>query len=131
MNRPKIDWTRRRDKPRTDLIPPSTIMPLGWRTLPHLLLVALVAVVHTPCPAVAAETDVAFENSAIVRTVALGGSVVHVTTTIAIKSLADDQDVYTVSFPRKERDASSFLEVRVKNQKDPLQIREKPFYGNA
>ncbi|EKM80291.1 hypothetical protein AGABI1DRAFT_113490 [Agaricus bisporus var. burnettii JB137-S8] len=106
-------------------------MPLGWRTLPQLLFVALASIIHTSCSAAAAETGVAFENSAIVRTVALGGSVVHVTTTIAIKSLADEQDIYTVSFPRRERDASSFLEVRVKNQKDPLQIREKPFYGNA
>lgn len=65
------------------------------------------------------------------RTAELGGSIVHVTTTYAIKSLANGQDMYTVSFPRRERDASSFLEVRVKGQKDPLEIREKPFYANA
>lgn len=101
-------------------------MPLRWRTLPHILLLTLLSITTT-CSA----EEAAFENTAIVRTAELGGSIVHVTTTYAIKSLANGQDVYTVAFPRRERDASSFLEVKVKGQKDPLEIRERPFYANA
>ncbi|KXN86265.1 Dolichyl-diphosphooligosaccharide--protein glycosyltransferase subunit 1 [Leucoagaricus sp. SymC.cos] len=101
-------------------------MPLSWRTLSSILLATLLSFSST-C---SAEATV-FENTAIVRTAELGGTIVHVTTTYAIKSLANGQDRYTVAFPRRERDASSFLEVRVKGQKDPLEIREKPFYSNA
>lgn len=102
-------------------------MPPSWRALPHILLVAVFSLA-TSCTAA---EQTAFENTAIVRNAELGGSIVHVTTTYAIKSLGDDQDVYTVTFPRKERDATSFLEVTVKGKKSPLEIREKPFYANA
>ncbi|KAJ3563847.1 hypothetical protein NP233_g8674 [Leucocoprinus birnbaumii] len=100
-------------------------MPPRWRTLPSVLLTFLS--LTTTC--IAAEP--VFENTAIVRTAELGGSIVHVTTTYAIKSLANGQDRYAIAFPRRERDATSFLEVKVKGQKDPLEIREKPFYANA
>ncbi|KAF9451718.1 oligosaccharyl transferase alpha subunit [Macrolepiota fuliginosa MF-IS2] len=101
-------------------------MPLRWRTLPHLLLLTLFSVA-TSCSA----KEAAFENTAVVRTADLGGAIVHVMTTYAIKSLANGQDVYTVAFTKKERDSTSFLEVKVKGQKDPLEIRERPFYANA
>lgn len=101
-------------------------MPPSWRTFPSTLFLALLSLTAT-CIA----EEAAFENTAIVRTAELGGSIVHVTTTYAIKSLANGQDRYTVAFSRKERDASSFLEVKIKGQKDPLEIRERPFYANA
>lgn len=100
-------------------------MPPSWYTLFSILL-SFVYLTTT----YGAE-EAAFENTAIVRTAELGGSIAHVTTTYAIKSLANGQDIYTVSFPRRERDASSFLEVKVKGQKNPLEIRERPFYANA
>lgn len=64
-----------------------------------------------------------FENSAIVRTVELAGSVVHVTTTYAIKALGDNVDTYTIAFDADEADKSSWVEVRLKGEKDLLEIQ--------
>jgi len=100
-------------------------MPPSWCILTTILFTFLS--LTTTCNA----TEAVFENTAIVRTAELGGSIVHVTTTYAIRSLVSGQSTYTITFPRRERDASSFLEVKVKGQKDPLEIRERPFYANA
>jgi len=100
-------------------------MPPSWCILTTILFTFLS--LTTTCNAQGA----VFENTAIVRTAELGGSIVHVTTTYAIRSLVTGQSTYTITFPRRERDASSFLEVKIKGQKDPLEIRERPFYANA
>jgi oligosaccharyltransferase complex subunit alpha (ribophorin I) len=101
-------------------------MPPNWRTFPSILLLIL-----SSLAIVSSAEEAQFENSAIVRTAELGGSIVHVTTTYAIKSLANAQGVYTIALPRRARDASSFFDVRIKGQKNALEIRERPFYTNA
>ncbi|KDQ64495.1 hypothetical protein JAAARDRAFT_166801 [Jaapia argillacea MUCL 33604] len=61
-----------------------------------------------------------FENTAIVRTVELGGSLVHVTTTYAIKSLEAGSSRYTIALGRDEHQKTSWLEVRLKGQQAAL-----------
>jgi oligosaccharyltransferase complex subunit alpha (ribophorin I) len=68
-----------------------------------------------------------FENTAVVRTVELGGSVVHVTTTYAIKTLEDGLKTYTVTLGRDEKAKTSWLQAMVKGQKTILAIEERPF----
>ena len=68
-----------------------------------------------------------FENTAIVRTVELGGSVVHVTTTYAIKALEDGLKTYTVTLGRDEKARTSWLQAMVKGQKTVLAVKERPF----
>jgi len=68
-----------------------------------------------------------FENTAIVRTVELGGSVVHVTTTYAIKALEDGLKTYTVTLGRDEKAKTSWLQAKVKGQKTILPVKERPF----
>lgn len=63
-----------------------------------------------------------FENTAIVRTVALGGSVVHVTTTYAVKALEDGATVYTIAIGEKEHDSTSWLMATIKGQSQPLLV---------
>lgn len=65
-----------------------------------------------------------FENTAIVRTVELGGALVHVTTTYAIKSLEDGSSIYTLAIPQDEHQKTSWLEVKIKGQSTilPLQL---------
>lgn len=80
-----------------------------WRfTLPLLLLAAL-----QPWLAVAEHS---FENTAIVRTVELGGALVHVTTTYAIKALEDGSSIYTLAIPQNDHQKTSWLEVKIKGQ---------------
>lgn len=90
--------------------------PSSWRTLPFLLLVSVTSVFAS---------SKSFENTAIVRTAELGGSVVHVTTTYAIKALEDGQKTYIVALGRDEREKTSFIEAKVKGSKEPLKIKER------
>jgi len=66
-----------------------------------------------------------FENTAIVRTVELGGALVHVTTTFAVKALEAGAGVYTVALSDAEKQKTSWLEAKVKGQAKPLAIAER------
>jgi oligosaccharyltransferase complex subunit alpha (ribophorin I) len=72
---------------------------------------------------VSAAASPSFENTAIVRTVDLGGSLVHVTTTYAIRALDDGAKQYVVSFGEQEWQAVSWLEAKLKGQSEPLPIK--------
>ncbi|KII95215.1 hypothetical protein PLICRDRAFT_206669 [Plicaturopsis crispa FD-325 SS-3] len=61
-----------------------------------------------------------FENTAIVRTVELGGALVHVTTTYAAKALEPNADSYTIALSQDEKSKTSFFEVTIKGQRTPL-----------
>lgn len=90
-----------------------------WRTLPFLFL-SLIA------PSLASPSQ-SFENTAIVRTVDLGGAVVHVTTTYAIKATQPGSKVYTIALGAEEKEKTSWLEVKVKGQQQNLLVSEQPF----
>lgn len=66
-----------------------------------------------------------FENTAIVRTIELGGSLVHVTTTFAVKALEAGTKVYTVALGDAEKQKTSWLEAKVKGQAKPLTVLER------
>ncbi|KAK0468357.1 Ribophorin I [Desarmillaria tabescens] len=61
-----------------------------------------------------------FENTAIVRTVDLGGSLVHVTTTYAARSLEPDASIYTIALGEQEEEKTSWIDIKVKGQQDSL-----------
>ncbi|ESK95992.1 oligosaccharyltransferase alpha subunit [Moniliophthora roreri MCA 2997] len=85
-----------------------------WRALSLLLLSSVSSTLSASLQS--------FENSAIVRTVDLGGSLVHVTTTFAAKSLQPDADQYTIALSNEELVKISWLEVKVKGQPKPLVV---------
>lgn len=89
-------------------------MTVRWRCLPLVLLGLL------PQSFVAAAHS--FENVAIVRTIELGGSLVHVTTTYAIKALENGSQKYTITLGEDEWDKSSWLEAKIKGQNTPLNV---------
>ncbi|KAJ7228640.1 Ribophorin I [Mycena pura] len=66
-----------------------------------------------------------FENTAIVRTIDLGGSLVHVTTTFAVKALEAGSQVYTVTLSDAEKQQTSWLEAKVKGQPDALAVLDR------
>ena len=63
-----------------------------------------------------------FENTAIVRTVDLGGSLVHVTTTYAVRALEDDSSIYTIALGEDEARKTSWIQAKVKGQSAPLEL---------
>ena len=91
-------------------------MPKCWRSLPFLVLGFLV-----PSFAFARQS---FENTAIVRTVELGGALVHVTTAYTVKSLEAESSVYTVALGREQRLRTSWLEAKIKGQPKALRLED-------
>ncbi|KAI0921757.1 hypothetical protein AcV5_000735 [Taiwanofungus camphoratus] len=68
--------------------------------------------------------DHSFENTAIVRTVELGGSLVHVTTTYAVKALDNGAQVYTIALGEREHKRTSWLEAKLKGQATLLPLED-------
>lgn len=91
-------------------------MSSRWRAIPFLLLGLLV-----PSLTCASQS---FENTAIVRTVELGGSLVHVTTTYAVKALEDGSSLYTVALGQDERKRTSWIEAKIKGQSKALGLED-------
>ncbi|KAI0068710.1 oligosaccharyl transferase alpha subunit [Artomyces pyxidatus] len=85
-------------------------MAARWLVLLCLLSQSLVFAAHS------------FENTAIVRTVELGGSLVHVTTTYAVKSLEAGSQKYVIALGEKEGKSTSYLEAKLKGQNDALVV---------
>ncbi|KAF9075832.1 Ribophorin I [Rhodocollybia butyracea] len=94
-----------------------------WNAISCLLLASAL-------PALSAQTQ-SFENSAIVRTIELGGSLVHVTTTFAVKALKADASVYTITIPAEEIYITNWLEVKVKGNQEPLTVTYSGSAGKA
>ncbi|KAG5652427.1 hypothetical protein H0H81_005023 [Sphagnurus paluster] len=90
---------------------------MHWRSFPFLLLSLLGTVLAAPP---------SFENTAIVRTVELGGAVVHVTTTYAIKATQPGAKVYTIAVGLEEKEKTSWLQVKVKGQQRELDVFHHP-----
>jgi oligosaccharyltransferase complex subunit alpha (ribophorin I) len=88
----------------------------SWLRLPVLALATL------SCTLVSAASH-SFENTAIVRTVDLGGSLVSVTTTYAIRALDDGAQKYVVSLGEKEAESISWFEAKLKGQSNPLPVK--------
>jgi oligosaccharyltransferase complex subunit alpha (ribophorin I) len=87
----------------------------SWLRLPALALATLSCAL--------ASAAYSFENTAIVRTVDLGGSLVSVTTTYAIRALEDGAQQYVVSFGEKEQASVSWFEAKLKGQSNPLPVK--------
>ena len=92
------------------------MLPKLWHNFSLLLLVNTVFGSSLP-----------FENGNIVRTIELGGSVVHVTTGYSITPLQNGLKSYTIALGHEEREKTSWLEVRLKGEKAALTVKELPF----
>ena len=63
-----------------------------------------------------------FENTAVVRSVDLGGALVYTTTTYNVKALEDGSNVYVFAFTEKEQETTSWMEAKVKGHSVPLSL---------
>ncbi|KAI0832298.1 oligosaccharyl transferase alpha subunit [Trametes gibbosa] len=99
-------------------------MSRHWRTPISLLL----SVVVLPLCASAANS---FENTAIVRTVELGGALVHVTTTYAAKALEDGSSVYTIALGEQEHAHTSWLEAKLRGQSEVLPLENFGYHRDS
>jgi hypothetical protein len=91
-------------------------------TLPRDMQVAF-ALLALVAPALGA---VDFENTAIVRSVELGGSLVKSTTTFAVRALRDGVKEYTLALPPAEAARTRWLEAGLKGSKTKLPLTAAP-----
>lgn len=89
--------------------------------LAHRHLALFVSLICSLIAYVAA--DHSFENTAIVRTVELAGSLVHVRTTFAAKALETGAMIYTFALGREDAEKTNFLEARLKGEQEPLELQ--------
>ena len=87
----------------------------SWLHLPVLALATLSLTLVSALP-------LSFENTAVVRTVDLGGSLVYVTTTYAVRALDDGAEQYIVTLGEKEAQSVSWFEAKLKGQSAPLTV---------
>ncbi|KAI9066772.1 oligosaccharyl transferase alpha subunit [Trametes sanguinea] len=99
-------------------------MPRHWRAPLSLLFSFFVLPLCTS----AANS---FENTAIVRTVELGGALVHVTTTYAVKALEDGSSVYTLALGEQEHARTSWLEAKLKGQSGLLPLGDFGYHPES
>jgi hypothetical protein len=83
-----------------------------WRALAFFLLFSYSLASSTP----------SFENTAIVRSIDLGGTLVHVSTTYGIKALHDRATTYTIALGADEFAKTSWLEVKTKGPGQVLEV---------
>jgi dolichyl-diphosphooligosaccharide---protein glycosyltransferase subunit 1 (ribophorin I) len=85
----------------------------------------LVAGCYLISPITAAlQVPLSFENTAVVRTIELGGSAVHVTTTYTTRSLGKENNVYYFVVPKKEDEKTSWVDVKIKGQSSTLLVEK-------
>ncbi|KAG8823306.1 dolichyl-diphosphooligosaccharide--protein glycosyltransferase subunit 1 [Serendipita sp. 401] len=69
-----------------------------------------------------------FENTNVQRTIELGGSLTHVTTTFAIKALdTTGPNVYTFALSKLDQDKTSLFEVKLKGNTEELKVKKLGF----
>lgn len=77
--------------------------------------------------AISAYASAVFENTAILRTAELGGSIVHVTTAYTVKALEASQTTYRIALGAEEKAKTSWIEGKVKGQNQQLTLKEHAF----
>ena len=61
------------------------------------------------------------------RTVELGGALVHVTTTYAVRALEDGSSIYTIALGAEEQKRTSWIQAKMKGQTVPLELENFGF----
>ena len=85
----------------------------------------LVAGCHLISSAFAAiQVPLSFENTAIVRSIELGGSAVHVTTSYTSRSLGKENNIFYFVIPKNLDDKTSWVDVKIKGQSSPLPVEK-------
>lgn len=68
-----------------------------------------------------------FENTAIVRTIELAGSLIHLKTTFAARALETGTLIYTFALGKEDGERTSFMEARFRGEDTPLEIQKFGF----
>lgn len=89
-----------------------------------LARLSFLAVALAPYAYAALQIPPTFENSAVLRTVELGGSTTVVTTSFTTRSLASGNSLYYIALPRDEDDRTTWLDVKVKGKATVLPIQK-------
>ena len=68
--------------------------------------------------------DHSFENTAIVRTIELAGSLIHLKTTFAARALETGTMIYTFALGKEDGEKTNYMEARLRGEDAPLEIQK-------
>lgn len=95
--------------------------PRSWPSV--LSLCALLSLAITSTTGVE-HHPASFENTAIVRSIDLGGSTSQVTTTYQVRSLQDGSNEYYFTLSDNDAARTSWMEAKVKGSSAPLVLKQ-------
>ena len=90
-------------------------------------LYALVGALNVLLASAAGLSAATFENTAVVRTVDLGGALTQVTTTYAVRALEDNVNLYYISLSDDEERHTTWIEAKLKGQSTVLDVERHGF----
>jgi len=90
-------------------------------------LYALIGALNVLLASAASLSGASFENTAVVRTVDLGGALTQVTTTYAVRALEDDAKLYYISLSDDEERHTTWIEAKLKGQSAVLDVDRHGF----
>ncbi|KIM19466.1 hypothetical protein M408DRAFT_47828, partial [Serendipita vermifera MAFF 305830] len=91
----------------------------------HWLLAAALTAHSAQCASTSMRS---FENTNVQRTIELGGSLTHVTTTFAIKALGElGPNVYTLALSELDEEKTALMDVKLKGSKETLKLEKFGF----
>lgn len=90
-------------------------------------LYALIGALNVLLMSAAGLSGASFENTAVVRTVDLGGALTQVTTTYAVRALEDDAKLYYISLSDDEERHTTWIEAKLKGQSAVLDVDRHGF----
>ncbi|KIO31035.1 hypothetical protein M407DRAFT_241952 [Tulasnella calospora MUT 4182] len=93
-------------------------LPSSWAALTFIavLLVPSSLSATPPNPA-------AFENSAVVRSIELGGATTQITTSYTVRSLQNKNGVYVFALSKDDASKTSWMEAKLKGSNTPLELK--------
>lgn len=68
-----------------------------------------------------------FENTAVTRTIELGGSLTQVTTTYAVRALENNQEQYYIALSDDEERVTTWVDAKFKGQSTALELSRLGF----
>ncbi|CEL59878.1 oligosaccharyltransferase complex subunit alpha (ribophorin I) [Rhizoctonia solani AG-1 IB] len=68
-----------------------------------------------------------FENAGVTRTIDLGGSLTQVTTTYAVRALANNLDQYFIALSDEEEGHTTWIDAKLKGQSEALELKRHGF----
>lgn len=93
-------------------------LPSSWTALSCIVVLLVPSSLSATPP-----NPAAFENSAVVRSIELGGATTQITTSYTVRSLQNKNEVYVFALSKEDASKTSWMEAKLKGSNTPLELK--------